>query len=89
MPYPQNEHGIALHSISQYIRRHDCHLAPTAAGIAPALGKLGQAVGDRDQPLGEPRGRRRVERLDIGDDRFQIVDRPVRPDDAPQAILRR
>lgn len=88
MPHAQDNHPLTLHPIPQHIRRHDRHLAPAFARIAAALGKFGEAVGDGDQPFGEARRGGGVELRNIGNDRFEIGDGLVGPDDAPQAIRR-
>lgn len=82
MPHAQNDHGIVDHPIAQDIRPDRRHLPPPAADIAAALGKRRQTIGDRDQAVGQGTGSGWVERRNIGEDRLQIGDRIVRPDDA-------
>jgi len=76
---------VVLDPISQDIRPHGGHLAPPTAGIAPALGERCEAVGGFDQSLAQAAGRGRIEGLDVFDDRFEMSDGLVGPDDGPQA----
>lgn len=83
MPDAQDQHAISLDAIAHHIGPHDRHLAPPFAGIAPAIGEFGQSVSQRDQPFAQANRRRGIECGNISDDRFEMADRLVRPDDPP------
>lgn len=89
MPDAQNDNLLSLHPIPQYIRPNDRHFARTAGRLATTIGKLGKTIRRFDQTPAQPVGGRRVERRDISDDRFQMRDRFVCPDDLAQINRRR
>lgn len=81
MPNAEDDHRVSLHSIPQHIGPYRRHLAPAFARVAPALGKLGKAVRHCDQPLAQLARRRRIECRNVGNDRLEVLDRLVGPDD--------
>ena len=85
----QNNDPIHLYPIAEHTRPDDRHLARAAHRLATAIGKLGQTVSCFDQAPAQPIGRRWIERGDIRDDRLQMRDRFVRPDDIAQISRRR
>lgn len=86
MTDPKDNDTIVLHAIAQDVRPNGRHFAKPAACISTPLRKLGEAVCDFNQLVGKPCRGSRVERGDISDDRFEVTDRIVGPNDLPQLI---
>lgn len=60
MPDAQDDYPLAFHPIAQNIGPDCRHLALAIASVPPAIRKLGEAVGQLDQPPAEPFRRRRI-----------------------------
>ena len=85
----QDDDSFVLDPIAQHVRPHRRHFAPTVAHIATAIGELGETVRHRNQALAKAVCRGGVEGGDVGDDRFEMADRFVGPDDRAQISRRR
>ena len=77
----QDHDPVALDPVAQNIGSDRRHFASAFAGVAAPLGKIREAVGDFDQAFAEACGGGGVEGGDVGDDRFEMTDRFVGPDD--------
>ena len=82
MPDPQNDHAVADHAIAKNIRPYRRPLTPSVANVSTSIWKTREAVCHRDKPHAQCLGSDGIERGDIGDDRLEIGDGIVRPDDA-------
>ena len=67
----QDNDPLLFQPVAQDLGPDGGHLAAAEAGVAAALGKGAEAVGGLDQLLAQAARGRRIERLDIFDDRFK------------------
>ena len=86
MPDPQDDHLIADNPIPQHVGPYRRHLAPFLASITAAVWELGEAIRYFDQPLGQSSCRIGIEGRNVGEDRLDVPDSIVGPDD-PQASV--
>ena len=84
----KDDHRIAVDTIPQHIGPDRRHLPPAAAHIASTLGEFGKSVRNCDQPLAQADGGDGIEYRNIGNDRFEMLDRFVGPDDLAQVTRR-
>jgi hypothetical protein len=81
MPNAQDDDPVAFDAIAQDVGPDGRHLALAVSGVTATMGEFGEAVGQFDKPFTEPRGGGRIERFNIGDDRLELTDGLVGPDD--------
>lgn len=81
MPDAQDDDPAAFDTVAQDVRPDGRHLPLAISSVSATMGKFHEAVGQFDKPFTEPRGGGRIERSDIGDDRLELTDGLVGPDD--------
>src|SRR4051812_29156398 len=89
MPNAEDEHRLALHPIAQDVWPDDRQLPSPLTRISASVWELPEAVGKFDQPLGQASGRGGIIDGNVDDDRLEMLDRLVCPDDLRQISRRR
>ena len=88
MPNSQDDHRFCFDPVAQNVGPDRCHFAHAIARVATSVRKFGQAVGHFGQPLSELYRSYRIKCRDIGQDRFEMADRVVSPNNGAQLIRR-